>query len=241
MTDDIPPESHRLITSIFTPQLMVLLKIGEDVLSSDVEQGSDDFPALDRHPQQAKRAAASQQPKQDRLNLIVGMVPKGDSVQIESVGKIFQSGVSDVPGRFFKAGFVKSGRSRDIRSHTEEIHGEAVTKILTEALFNPCRARTKPMINVYGGEPKGQPRLQVNEQMQQSHGVGTAGQSDQYTISVVQQLIIDNRLLDARTEIHVHKIQEATNKRTEKSHGDPSIVAQTTLSTGLTEAFCCRV
>jgi hypothetical protein len=195
----------------------MVLQILDNLLASNLEQWPDDFATLYGHANQTERAAASQQPEQNRLHLIIRVVPQSYPLQVPLFGNTLEHLISQIPGGFLKTSLVGYGKGRNINCHTHKVDLQLVTQFPAKPFFLSRCAGTKTVIDIYGGELNGRPIFQMSQQMEQGHRVSPPGQADQDAVSVVQQLVIDNRPPHALTGIHAYKIRLSLHKRIEKS------------------------
>jgi hypothetical protein len=126
---------------------------------------------------------------EDRLGLVVGVVPDGDGCGAHPARHLSQEGISHPPSGLFHSDTFLSRERRDVGPIDGAIQPPGGSGGLDEGGIRCSILTTQAVMQVGDVQVKLEGCPQVQEKVQQAEGIGAAGHADHDLVSGCQQFV----------------------------------------------------
>jgi hypothetical protein len=181
------------VGGVFAEILPDLFEQADDLFPPQEQQRPDQeqipFPPGGGHPGQGGRAAAPQQPDQDGLRLVVGLVPEGQGPDPGPARDFPEIPVADDPGRLLRGITPRFHLRPDLPAGGDTGQPEPGRQRFHPAAVGAGRLTPQAMVEVNHGQVKGSRLPQPAEQVEEGDGIGAPGDRDQEPVSALPEAV----------------------------------------------------
>jgi hypothetical protein len=166
------------VGGVLAPGLAAETEIVAKIGAAEFEERAENGAGFGMDAAEAGESSAAEDVSENGFGLVVGSVGDGDFVELAFGDEALKEGVAGAAGGVFEVGALAFGFGGDVFADDEELQGVLGGEIGDEFFVGVGSAPAQFVIEVDDGENEAKFFAQFEEEMEESDGIGAAGNGD---------------------------------------------------------------